>query len=231
MESGGGDKDGVERSVGWETECAVAGNYLDIGVAERGENGTRVGGQGGVTFNRENLCGKFAEEGSNVSGTGTDFEDSVGRGELEGFQHDGDDVGLRNGLAVADGQRVVVVGFGAEGLGNEFVAGNAEDGVEDARVGEAAGAELGVDHELAGGGRVGHRDWLRLRASIAWPEPAVMIERLSGERRLIRRQLLVFPFSLESPEPMKKIISQLGSCVFYQATAWDHYHDVYGIRR
>ena len=36
------------------------------------------------------------------------------------------------------------------------MAGNAQHGVEDARVGDAAGAELGVDHVLAGCGGVSH---------------------------------------------------------------------------
>ena len=40
-----------------------------------------------------------------------------------------------------------------------------------------------------------------------------------------------YGISLESPEHMKKIISHLGNCVFYQATAWDQHHDVYGFGR
>jgi hypothetical protein len=42
---------------------------------------------------------------------------------------------------------------------------------------------------------------------------------------------LGYGISLQSPEYMKKIISQLGSCVFYETTAWDHHHDVYGFQR
>jgi hypothetical protein len=41
---------------------------------------------------------------------------------------------------------MVFVGLGAIGFGNEFVTGNFEHGLEDALVGDAAGAELGVDH-------------------------------------------------------------------------------------
>jgi hypothetical protein len=40
-----------------------------------------------------------------------------------------------------------------------------------------------------------------------------------------------YGISLESPEHMKKIISELGRCVFYEATAWDQHHDVYGFQR
>ena len=145
-ESGGGDKDGVEGSVSGETECTVAGEHVDIGITQRGENGARFGSQGRVAFDGENLRGEFCEKSGDVSGTGADFEDGVGRGELKGFEHDGDNVGLGNGLIVADGERVVLVGLGAEGRGDEFVAGNAKHGVEDARVGDAAGTELRVDH-------------------------------------------------------------------------------------
>jgi len=42
---------------------------------------------------------------------------------------------------------------------------------------------------------------------------------------------LGYGISLQSPEYMKKIISQLGSCVSYETTAWDHHHDVYGFQR
>ena len=53
-------------------------------------------------------------------------------------------------MAVADGERMVFVGFVPEVFRDEFVAGDAEHGVEDARVGDAASAELGVEHLLVG---------------------------------------------------------------------------------
>ncbi len=146
IESGSGDKDGVEGSVSGETKCTVAGEHVDIGITHRGKNGARVGSEGTVAFDGEYLRGEFCEKSGDVSGTGADFEDGVGRDELKQFEHDGDNVGLGNSLIVADGERMVIVGLGAEGPGDEFVAGNAKHGVEDARVGDAAGAELRVDH-------------------------------------------------------------------------------------
>jgi SAM-dependent methyltransferase len=41
---------------------------------------------------------------------------------------------------------------------------------------------------------------------------------------------LGYGISLVSPERMKKLISQLGACVFFQPTVWDHHHDVYGLK-
>ena len=40
-----------------------------------------------------------------------------------------------------------------------------------------------------------------------------------------------YGISLASPERMRKLISQLGTCVFFETTAWDHHHDVYGFQR
>ena len=134
-----------------KAEGAVASKYLDVGVAECGDCGASVGGERGVTFDGKNLCGKFREECGDISRAGADFEDNISGGELEGFEHDGDNIGLGDGLVVADGQRVIFVSFGTVGFGNEGVTGNAQHGVEDARVGDATGAELSVDHELAGG--------------------------------------------------------------------------------
>jgi len=156
VESGCGYEDGIEGGVGRETEGAIAGEDADVGVAERGENAAGVVRESGVAFDGENLSGKFGEQGGDVSGTGADFENRVLGGELERFEHEGDDVGLRDGLIVADGKRMVVVGFSTVGCGNEFVTRNTKHGVEDARVGDAAGAELGVDHLAAGCGGVGH---------------------------------------------------------------------------
>ncbi|MFZ0317577.1 MAG: class I SAM-dependent methyltransferase [Candidatus Sulfotelmatobacter sp.] len=40
-----------------------------------------------------------------------------------------------------------------------------------------------------------------------------------------------YGISLESPERVRKMISELGRCVFYQEMGWDRHHDVYGFQR
>jgi hypothetical protein len=55
IRSSSGDEDGVERGVGAETECAVCGEHLDVGIAELGEKVTGTVRQGRVAFNGENL--------------------------------------------------------------------------------------------------------------------------------------------------------------------------------
>jgi len=109
-----------------------------------------------VAFDREDLRGKFREQGGDVAGTGANLENLVMGRELERFEHEGNDVGLRDGLVVADGKRMIFVSLGAVRFRDKFVTRNAKHGIEDARVRHAAGPELGVDHKLTSGGRVGH---------------------------------------------------------------------------
>jgi hypothetical protein len=40
-----------------------------------------------------------------------------------------------------------------------------------------------------------------------------------------------YGISLAASERMRTLISSLGSCIFFQPTAWDHHHDVYGFTR
>jgi hypothetical protein len=112
-----------------------------------------------VALDGEDLRGKFGEQSSDVAGTSADFENLVGRPELKGFEHDGNDVGLRDGLAVANGKRMIFVSLGAARFRDKFVAGDAKHGIKDARVGNPTGPELGVDHMLTSGDRVGHEQW------------------------------------------------------------------------
>ena len=65
---------------------------------------------------------------------------------VERLGHERDDVGLRDGLLVADRQRRIVVGVGALRLGHEQVAWHPAHGVEHARGANVAGRELLLDH-------------------------------------------------------------------------------------
>ncbi|MEY2395515.1 MAG: hypothetical protein QOF94_1860 [Acidobacteriaceae bacterium] len=109
-----------------------------------------------MALDRKDLASKFSEQSGDVAGTSANFQYLVGGLELEGLEHDCDDVRLRDGLAVADWQRMIFVGLGTVGSRNKFVTGNAKHGLEDAGIGDAAVAELRTDHKLAGGGWVGH---------------------------------------------------------------------------
>ena len=151
-----GDKNGVERSLGGEAERAVCGENLDVGRAKFAEKIAGTVSQGRVAFNGEYLGRQFGEQSGDVAGASSNFENLIGGRELERFEHAGNDVRLRDGLAVTDGQRMILVGLALVWCGNEKVAGDAKHGFENTRVRDAAGPELRVDHELARGGRVGH---------------------------------------------------------------------------
>jgi len=162
VSSGRGDEDGVEWSSGGKTECAVSGKDLDVGVAERRENSAGILGEARVTFNGKHLRHKFRQERCGVAGASANFENLVGGLELKGLQHESDDVRLRDGLIVADGQRVIVVGPIAVGFGDEFMSRDAKHGIKDARIGDAASPELRVDHESPGRGWIRHVDRKKL---------------------------------------------------------------------
>jgi hypothetical protein len=99
---------------------------------------------------------KLRQQSGHVAGTGADFENFIGGLELKSLKHNGNDVGLRDGLVVADRKRMIFVGLGTIRFWNKFVAGDAKHGIKDAPVGDTAGSELGIDHELAGSGGIVH---------------------------------------------------------------------------
>ncbi len=154
--SSGGDEDGIERGVGGKTKSTVSGKDSGVVIAEFGENFARSLGQGGMAFDRENLLGKLSEQSGYIAGTRSNLENFVGAGELEGVEHETNNVWLRDGLVVTDGQRMVFIGLAAIRFRDKSMAGDAEHRIKDAWVGDAASPELGVDHELTSRGRVGH---------------------------------------------------------------------------
>jgi hypothetical protein len=158
-ERGSRNEDSVERCTGRKPEGAIAGEDADIGIAERRESATGTLGEGCVTLDGEDLGGKFREQSGDVARARANFKNYVGRQQLKRFEHEGDDVGLRDRLPIANRTRMIFVGLGAASFRNEFVAGDLKHGVEDAWVGDPACPELGLDHMLTSGGRVGHERW------------------------------------------------------------------------
>jgi hypothetical protein len=92
------------------------------------------------------VTGKLGQERSLISGAGADFKHGVSGSHLEQLEHEADDIGLRDGLALANGERVVIVGLRLIGLGDELVPGNARHSGQDAFVADAALAKLDFDH-------------------------------------------------------------------------------------
>jgi len=103
VQSGGGDEDCIEGGMCGKAEGSVAGKDLDIGITERRNGSASIGGESRMTFDGENFRGKFGKQSSDVSRAGADFEDNIGRRELQVFEHDCDNIGLGDGLVVTDG--------------------------------------------------------------------------------------------------------------------------------
>jgi len=157
--SSGGDEDGVERGVVGKTKSAVTSKDSGIAIAEFSESFARSLRQSGMAFDRENLFGKLSEQGGYIAGTRSNLENFVGGGELEGVEHDSNNVRLRDGLVVTDRKGMVFVGLAAIRFRDKSMAGDAEHSMQDPGIRDAAIPKLGVDHELTRGGRVGHEQW------------------------------------------------------------------------
>jgi hypothetical protein len=138
MESGGRNEDGVERGAGRESERAVASDDMHVAIAESNKEIACGFSERRVTFNGENFRGEFREQRGSVTGSGSNLENLIVGSELERFEHDRNNVGLRNGLAVGNGKRMIFVGLGAVSFGHKLVAGNAQHRAKDARVSDAA---------------------------------------------------------------------------------------------
>ena len=101
-----------------------------------------------------------------VAAAGTDLERLAGGLAIEDrFDHARHDVGVRNGLAKANRQRVVLVGAAGERLLDENMARHHAERGEHPLVADALGAQPG-DHARAGARR-GHADAGNQRSSQA----------------------------------------------------------------
>lgn len=148
---GGWSCGGCGRGVWGPAEGSVG--VLEVDVAEvEGEEAFEGGVEEGFdAFDGVDVGGEVGEDCGVVAGAGADFEDGVVGLELEAVGHEGDDVGLGDGLAVADGVRAVGVDVVAGAGGEEEVAGYGAECGEEAFVGDAAFDDLNAEHFVLGG--------------------------------------------------------------------------------
>src|SRR6187399_2466472 len=90
--------------------------------------------------------------------------------DLQRLCHEGDDIGLRNGLAVSDGHGEIAVSQRTPGFWNEHVARHEEHRVQHPRVMDVASPELFIDHATA----------FRLPLTVA---PRLLAAGAAGQRR------------------------------------------------
>jgi hypothetical protein len=128
---GGGDENGVERSELGDAEGTVSAVNVDVGKAEAGEAVSGSEDEILAEFDGVDAGDDARKNGGLVAGSRADIEDAVRGLQMKSGGHNGDDVGLRNSLAAADGQRGILVGAGLQRCGYELVAWDLLHGAED----------------------------------------------------------------------------------------------------
>jgi len=146
---GGGHKNRFIRGGGGPAGRAVAFFNADIVIAEAHQSLADRSSQNRLGLDRYDFAGKKREDGSLIARAGANFKDALTAAKRKSVGHRRDDVGLRYGLTLTDGQRFIRVGF-EDVLGrNEEVARDGQHRVEHARGPDAAVADLPGDHIAA----------------------------------------------------------------------------------
>src|SRR5437868_794705 len=114
-------------------------------------------------LNRVHIGGDLRQYRGGVTGTGADLEDFFAALEHQGFCHEGDDVGLGNGLALANRERRIFVSEFAQLLRHEQLSRHLAHGIKDELIADAARGYVLLDHLL--GARA--RNWLRWK-DVVW---------------------------------------------------------------
>lgn len=149
LSGGSGDEDGVVGCFVGKSEGAVCAVDLAVAIAEPSESFSPDFREGGNSLDPDGAFHDAPEEGGYVAGPGSDFKHRLPWFESQELEHHRDDVGLGNGLLMADGEGAVGVGFPKGGRGHEEVSGNGVEGSEDGLVTNAPGAELVLHHPVA----------------------------------------------------------------------------------
>ena len=102
-----------------------------------------------MVFDGVDLAGHPPEDRGGVSRAGTDLQHAVAGLELQPLDHQRDDVGLRDRLAVLDGQRTVPVAHLTVRVGNEAFPGHLAHRIKHPLVANAAFGDLAADHLFA----------------------------------------------------------------------------------
>ncbi len=149
LRGGGGNDDAVVGRGFGRASRAVGVNDRDFVIAKPGEVVASGVGERSVSLDGDDFASEFGEKCGLISGAGADLENAVFGRERESLEHVGDDVGLGDGLALADGNGIVVVGAVPELPGDELVPGDALHGLQHAFVVDATATQLDGDHLLA----------------------------------------------------------------------------------
>ena len=140
--------DRIERRMFGQAQAAIANADRNIRVSKPPQNCFRRMRQARMPLDGVNTSRKLGQNGRLITRTGSDFEHSLASLQCERLQHESHDERLRNGLTLANRQRMVRVGLPPIFLGNEFMARNSTHRRENALVIEVSPAQLFLDHFL-----------------------------------------------------------------------------------
>jgi len=110
LRSSSGDKDGVEFAAAGPALRSVTVFQFDVAVAEPAEAFACLGHERGVPLDGADLPRDLRRHRRGIAGTGADLENPVAFADFGGFQHQGNDIGLRDGLAFANREGTVLIG-------------------------------------------------------------------------------------------------------------------------
>ena len=152
-----GHDDGIERCLLRPADGAVAVGDDDVREAEPGQPPARRICEGGDALNRIDLAHDAAQDGRGIARARPHLEDAVPRLEAERLERERDDVGLRDCLTFADGERRVVVRELGELAGDELFARHSAEGREEPRVGDSSPSQVNLQHPGARALELRHR--------------------------------------------------------------------------
>src|SRR4051794_2244285 len=101
------------------------------------------------------LSGELRCDGRGIARTGADLENPVAFADFGSFQHQGDDIGLRDGLAFGDRKRVVLIGEFLKSLLHESFARDAPHRRQHTLIANSSSGDLNLDHVVPSVSNVG----------------------------------------------------------------------------
>src|SRR4030081_1205261 len=157
---GGGDDDAVEGCAIGHAGKTVAQAHLDIAVAQRREPGARAVRQGPIALDADDLASESREHRGLIARAGADLEHAMPPLHAQLFGHIGHEIGLADGLAAGDRQRLIGIGAVGEGIVDEMLARHLVHGAQHRRIGDPALAqrkqELHAADVVVAGQLLGH---------------------------------------------------------------------------
>ena len=146
LRSAGGDDDGIVGRMLRPALGAIAVQDVDIVVAEFGQRRRGLFRELAETFDRVDVGRDLRQHRGGIAGTRADLENLLAALQHQGFRHEGDDIGLRNGLLAGNRQRRILIGEFAKVLRQEQLARHLAHGVEDEFVANTARGDIALDH-------------------------------------------------------------------------------------